>query len=125
MTLQDSNSIDVVAHDPHSDEVLLVMAEVRPWGEKGDLLLELQAKLKAYLIYCVDGQLTRDYPAFAKKPIRIELRTEHPLGSLEKEFLAVATDRWLTPEHISFAWKLLPVSEPRPERKPWWRVGRK
>jgi len=121
MAVQDADKIHIVAHDPKTDSVMLVMVEVRDWGDKGSLLPELQRKINTYLAYALDGQLAKDYPAFAGKPIRFELRTTHAPAPREQQFLEIVTRKHLEPEHITFDWKLLGPTEPKQPQKPKWK----
>lgn len=107
MPVHDPSVIDFVTYHPEKDRVMLVMAEDREWGDKGALLPELQAKLNTYLDYALDGQLACDYPAYAQKPIRIELRTQYPPSKREQEFLDLVAKEALQPRGISFGWKLI------------------
>lgn len=120
MAVQDPSCIDIVAHNPKSDEVMLVMVETREWGERGALLPELQAKLNTYLGYALDGRLVCDYPAYASKPIRIELRTQHPPTPREEQFFDIVARQDLQPRGISFGWRMIGNSPAR--QKPWWKV---
>ena len=47
--------IDLFAHDPKSDEVLLVMFEARPWNDSDLQLFQLQEKFNAYVSFLLDG----------------------------------------------------------------------
>ena len=107
MTVENADVIDLVAHDPLTDEVLLVMVEVRPWGDGGGLLPELQNKFSAYLTYALDGQLTSDYPTVADKRVRFELRCAEPPGPKEVAFLTIVERQHLEPERITFRWQIL------------------
>ncbi len=107
MALQDPSSIDIVAHNPTNDEVILVMVETREWGDKGALLPQLQAKLNTYVGYALDGRLMCDYPAYVSKPIRIELRTQYPPSSREQQFLDIVAREDLQPRGIDFGWRLI------------------
>jgi hypothetical protein len=107
MPVQDTSVIDLVAHDPKRDSVILCMVEVRDWGERGELLPELQQKFSTYLTCALDGQLREDYPAMTGKPIRFELRTDFAPTVREQQFMDIVTRDYLTPEDITFRWKLL------------------
>jgi len=106
MPVHDPNSIDIVAHNPKTDEVILVMVESREWGDAGARLPELQAKLNTYIGYALDGRLACDYPSFALKPIRIELQTQHPPSLRAQQFLDVVARDDFQPRGISFGWRL-------------------
>ena len=107
MPVQDSNVIDLVVHDPKTDSVILCMVEVRDWGERGEILLDLQRKFSTYLTYALDGQLREDYPEMTGKPIRFELRTDFEPTAREQQFFDIVTRAYLAPEGFTFRWQLL------------------
>ena len=121
MAVQETNVIDIVAHDPRTDTVMLVMVEVREWGDRGALLPDLQSKFRTYLTYALDGQLAADYPAYAGKPIRFALRTQHSPTQREQQFMDTVVRQHLEPEHITFRWQLIGKSEPQHPQKPKWK----
>ncbi|MGL5017958.1 MAG: DUF6572 domain-containing protein [Luteolibacter sp.] len=49
MAVQETDTIDAIFHHPQTDEVLLSMVEHRVWGQRGELLPDVQAKLNTYL----------------------------------------------------------------------------
>jgi len=102
MTVQQTEKIDFVVHDPDSDAVVLVMVEARDWGESGRLLPDLQKKLNTYLAYALEGQLESEHPDMVGKPIRFELRSSVPVGQREREFLDIVVSNHLAPEGIEF-----------------------
>jgi hypothetical protein len=77
--LAEHRKIDLVAHDSKSDRVILAMIEERPWGERGELLPDLQEKLNTYLGYVFGGQLAKDYPAMKDKKVSFLLQTKFPI----------------------------------------------
>jgi hypothetical protein len=107
VAVEDPNVIDVVALNPKTDQVLLAMIETRPWGTRGTLLGQLQDKFSTYLTYALDGQLIRDYPDLKGKKIRIELRSQHPLGAFELRFMELVQEQYLKPEGIESGWSLI------------------
>ncbi len=52
---------------------IIDLVEHREWGDKGELLPDLQAKLNTYLAFVMDGQLAQQYPAMNGKKIRFRL----------------------------------------------------
>ena len=73
--------IDFLAHDTKSDEVLLVMYELRPWDDSDLQLFQLQEKFNAYVSFLLDGEMAEAHPELAGKNARIELRcAEMPDG---------------------------------------------
>ena len=123
MAVADTNVVDFVTYHPKKDRVMLVMVETRDWGDRGALLPDLQAKLNTYLGYALDGRLVCDYPAYASKPIRIELRTKYPPTPREEHFLDIVARRDLQPRGIAFGWK--PIDKVPKQRQQWWKVWRK
>ena len=121
MPVQDTNVIDLVVHDPKTDSVILCLVEVRDWGDKGALLPDLQKKFSTYLTYALDGQLVSDYPAMSGKPIRFELRTDHPPTQREQQFMDIVVRQHLDSERITFRWQLLGKGEPQQTHKPRWK----
>jgi hypothetical protein len=69
--------IDLFAHDPKTDEVLLAMHESRPWDGSDERLHELQEKFNAYVSFLLDGEMTAAHPELAGKRARIELRCDY------------------------------------------------
>ena len=69
--------IDLFAHDPKTDEVLLAMNEPRPWDGSDERLHEVQEKFNAYVSFLLDGEMIAAHPELAGKPARIELRCDH------------------------------------------------
>jgi hypothetical protein len=71
--------IDIVAHDPKTDEAVLVMNEPGPWnGEDSDTRLhQLQERFNAYVSFLLDGEFAEWNPKLAQKRARIEVRCAH------------------------------------------------
>lgn len=73
MAVEDINVIDVIAEDPDTGEIVLLMHEPRAW-KYGDLqLFQLQEKLNAYLSFALDGEMTAEHPEWAHRPLRVQL----------------------------------------------------
>lgn len=73
MSLEQTNSIDLIAHDPQTDEVVLVMVEKRPWDGSDLQLFQFQEKLNTYLSFALDGEMAEAYPHFNGKKVRVQL----------------------------------------------------
>jgi hypothetical protein len=95
-------TIDLIARRPGTGDLVLVLVETRSWGEKGELLLELQEKLHTYLDIIESGALARKFPESAGKRVIIRLDHAHPPGPLELKFLAAAREQWMDPLGIGF-----------------------
>ena len=69
--------IDVIAHDPKTGQVVLVMNEPNEWDGSDEQLLSLQERFNAYVSFLLDGEMAEAHPELAGKPTRIELRCAH------------------------------------------------
>jgi hypothetical protein len=69
--------IDVIAHDPKTDEAVLVMNEPNEWDASDEQLLDLQERFNAYVSFLLDGEMESGHPELAGKPARIEVRCAH------------------------------------------------
>ncbi len=85
--------IDVFAHDPKADEIVLVMNEPRPWDSSDERLHQLQEKFNAYVSFLLDGELAEAHPDLAGKPARIELRCAHMPDARAVELLGMIHDQ--------------------------------
>src|SRR4051812_45986554 len=110
MGVSDHDTIDIVSLDPASGAVVLSMVEARPWGDRGALLPDLQAKASAYLTYALDGQLHADYPDLRGRPVRFELAYAVPPGEREEHFLDILRRKYLEPEGITWAQRPIPTA---------------
>src|ERR1051326_2717862 len=68
--------IDVIAHDPKTDEVVLVMNEPDAW-DSGDRLVQVQEPFNCYVSFLLDGEFAEWNPELAQKRARIEVRCAH------------------------------------------------
>ena len=85
--------IDLFAHDPGSDEVVLVMNEARPWDGSDERLYQVQEKFNAYVSFLLDGEMAAAHPEFVGKRARIELRCEHMPDARTIELLGLIHDQ--------------------------------
>src|SRR5206468_8985287 len=85
--------IDLIAHDPKTDEVVLVMDEPDEWDGSDEQLLALQERFNAYVSVLLDGEMAEAHPELAGKPARIELRCAHTPDARALELLALIHDR--------------------------------
>ena len=69
--------IDMIAHDPKTDEAVLVMNELEPWNGSDERLLGLQERFNAYVSFLLDGEFAEWDPKLAQKRARIEVRCAH------------------------------------------------
>ena len=66
--------IDVIAHDPKTGEVVLVMNEPNEWDGSHEQLLGLQERFNAYVSFLLDGEFAESRPELVGKRARIEVR---------------------------------------------------
>jgi len=85
--------IDVIAHDPKTGEVVLVMNEPNEWDGSDDRLLSLQERFNTYVSFLLDGEMAEAHPEFAGKPTRIELRCPHMPDTRAVELLGLIHDQ--------------------------------
>jgi hypothetical protein len=85
--------IDVIAHDPKTGEVVLVMDEPDEWDGSDEQLLTIQERFNAYVSFLLDGEMAADHPDLAGKPVRIELRCAHVPDTRAIELLGLIHDQ--------------------------------
>jgi Family of unknown function (DUF6572) len=85
--------IDVIAQDPKTGEVVLVMNEPNEWNGSDNQLLALQERFNAYVSFLLDGEMAEAHPELAGKPTRIKLRCVHMPDSRALELLGHIHDR--------------------------------
>ena len=84
--------IDVVGHDPQTDEAVLVMNQPNEWDGSDEQLVELQERFNAYAAFLLDGELVEAHPELATKKTRIEVRCAHMPDDRALELLAMIHD---------------------------------
>ena len=85
--------IDVIAHDPKTGEVVLVMNEPNEWDGSDEQLLALQERFNAYVSFLLDGEMAEAHPELGVKPGRIELRCTHMPDTRALELLGLIHDQ--------------------------------
>src|SRR5436190_18616479 len=85
--------IDLIAQDPKTGEVVLVMDECEEWDGSDEQLLALQERFNAYVSFLLDGEMAADHPDLAGKPARIELRCTHVPDTRALELLGMIHDQ--------------------------------
>src|SRR6476620_331185 len=84
--------IDVIAQDPKTGGVVLVMQEPNVWDGSDEQLLALQERFNAYVSFLLDGEMASDHPELAGKPARIELRCAQLPDTRALELLGLIHD---------------------------------
>jgi hypothetical protein len=85
--------VDVIAKDPKTGEVVLVMNEPNEWDSSDEELLALQERFNAYVSFLLDGELAEVQPELVGKPARIELRCAQMPDARALEFLGLIHDQ--------------------------------
>ena len=85
--------IDVIAHDPKTGEVVLVMNEPVEWDGSDEQLLALQERFNAYVSFLLDGEFAEWDPKLAQKRARIEVRCAHMPDSRALDLLGHIHDQ--------------------------------
>ena len=70
-------TIDLIGHDPKTDEAVLVMNETEPWNGADERLYRLQERFNAYVSFLLDGEFAEWNPKLAQKRARIEVHCAH------------------------------------------------
>ena len=86
-------TIDMVAHDPKTDEAVLVMNEPEPWNGSDERLFQLQERFNAYVSFLLDGEFAEWDPKLAQKRARIEVRCAHMPDNRAIDLLAQIRDQ--------------------------------
>ena len=85
--------IDMIAHDPNTDEAVLVMNELEPWDDSDERLPQLQERFNAYVSFLLDGEFAEWNPKLARKRVRIEVRCAHMPNTRAIELLGQIRDQ--------------------------------
>jgi hypothetical protein len=105
--VQNPAIIDLIATDPVSDSVVLVMIERRPWGVSSQQFKQIEEKVNRYMGYALDGFLVEHYPQHEGKPVQIRLDcAETPHGEAEK--FVQAMSHAIQSHGLAFTVKILP-----------------
>jgi hypothetical protein len=85
--------IDVIAQDPKTDEVVLVMNEPNRLDDSDEQLLALQERFNTYVSFLLDGEMAEAHPELAGKRARIELRCAYMPATRALELLGLIHDQ--------------------------------
>lgn len=85
--IHNAGRIDLVTHNPESDEFALIMVETREWNGSHERLLELQEKVNIYLSFAIDGQMIKLYPHSSGKSVRVQLDSTYPPDQVTLQFI--------------------------------------
>lgn len=71
--VRNPNIVDLVTHDPKTNEYAVIMVEDRPWSDSPEQLDQLLAKINTYVHFVEDGELVQNFPQAKDKAVRIQL----------------------------------------------------
>ncbi|MGC3992079.1 MAG: hypothetical protein QM796_20775 [Chthoniobacteraceae bacterium] len=91
--IEETGVLDAIAHDPKTDEIVLIMQEQREWSGGDEQLFQLQEKLNTYLSFALDGELAEAFPQMAGKKVRIQLDTPKMPDERTLDFLQSVYDQ--------------------------------
>lgn len=83
----------MIAHDPKTDEAVLVMNEPEPWTGSDNRLFQLQERFNVYVSFLLDGEFAEWDPKLARKRARIEVRCAHMPDSRAIELMGQIRDQ--------------------------------
>jgi hypothetical protein len=109
--------------------VVLIMREDRPWDGSEVRTTELRKKINTYAVYARQGQLAKDFPDAAGKPVSFQLLCiQHRPDPKTMEFLD-RTNAQLAQHSLQVRVRVVEVATPemrQQERqrdgKPWWKI---
>jgi len=106
VTVANVDVVDFVAEAPDG-RFVLAMTEDRPWEDNVERLLQLQDKIRNYMIFCETGQLVSKYPAAANRKILFEIYSvDEPTRDVAK--LLKSWSHELATRGIALTQKLIP-----------------
>jgi len=85
--VQNAKVVDLVTHDPKTDEYVLIMVETRAWDGSDERLQQISEKVENYVSFALYGQMTKLYPEALGKRIRLQLDCEIPPDQKTSRFL--------------------------------------
>jgi hypothetical protein len=85
--------IDMIAHDPKTDQTVLIMNEPEAWNDSDARLHQLQERFNAYASFLLDGEFAEAHPELAQKQARIEVRCAHMPDGRAIELLGMIHDQ--------------------------------
>lgn len=93
MPLQHLNVVDYIGVDEDARRVALVMVAAEPWAAYEDPVALLEAKIRSYVFFVLDGQLWRRYPSFEDHVVYLRLDcAEEPGGVVPRALQALSVD---------------------------------
>lgn len=105
--MQKHEQVDVVTMSADGSTIILSLVETRTWDSTGQHLIDLQAKVNAYLDFVETGQLVERYPEAKGKKVLFRLHSVEAPDKRTSEFIELVRREYLTPRSIEFVASLL------------------
>jgi len=90
MTIEQTDVIDFLAHDPKSDEIWLVITDHLDWSEDDDFdklhMSLLKEKLNAYIDSVDSGAIYESHPEARHRRIGIRIMAKYPMSAKAQKF---------------------------------------
>ena len=90
--MENPETIDAIGIEPASGLVVLTIADDWDWGNQGQHLLALQAKLNAYFRFIESGQIRSKYPDSVGRSVIIDVVARYSTPEVGYELLNRAAD---------------------------------
>lgn len=91
--IQDPDVVDLVTHDPRSDEYALIMVQTEPWRPGREQVEQVLRKIDTYMIFTRSGGLAASFPEAADRPFRLQLDCQTAPPTETSQLLDVAAER--------------------------------
>lgn len=78
MTIENAETVDLIAKDAGHGEVSLIMVEPRPWDGSEQQVDQLLAKLNNYVAFALEGELLEKMPEVEGRSLRVQLDCASP-----------------------------------------------
>ncbi len=107
--VQNPMMLDLIAHDPALDIVVLTMIEHRPWGSNPKQIQQIEEKINRYMGYVLDGFLAEQYPQYIGKRVQVCLRCQTEPTDVFARFASAARQA-LEAHGIGFDVQIVPAA---------------
>ena len=115
------DSIDLVAHQPDTDSVwLMIYHHENPAGRYAQGLngpAALREKLAYYHQFVVSGNFSEEYPDLARKPVTIQLELGQPLSPDEEQVVQRFAEHLQESAGITLAIRQIGADQPAGEQE--------
>jgi hypothetical protein len=91
--IQNPTVIDLVTHNPETDEYALIMIQTEPWNDSNEQLDNLVGKINFYFSVAIEGDLVQRFPGIAGSPLRFQLDCPSPPTSSIAELIDLVEGR--------------------------------